>query len=363
MANIFREIGSDEEIFKDERVLLPEYLPEVLPHRESQVKDIALSLKPAASGSRSENIIITGKPGTGKTSTVRFVLNQLSDYSSRVAPVYVNCWEFSTRHSILSKIASSLGEFVPRRGIATDEIFERILEVVKKERKMPIVALDEIDRLMVSQYGQDKVLYDLIRAGENYGSPIGVIGIANSPDFLSRADQRIRSSLAQRRMEFKNYSPAELKDILSSRARLAFFPNSLDKEVVPVCAAHAGKHGGDARLGIGVLWKAGKAAERESAKKVLVRHCKQAFEATEELVKEDHSEALKPIELDILELLKSHGELATGELYGLISKKHSETDRTVRNYITNLESLGFIEAEEKQNEGGRGKRRILRIAP
>ncbi|MEM3555648.1 MAG: AAA family ATPase [Candidatus Micrarchaeia archaeon] len=352
--NIFRRISAEKEIFKDERALMPDYLPEVMPHREEQIKEIAFSLKGAAEGKRVENMLITGSSGTGKTSSVKYVFKQLQEYSQRVIPIYINCWEFSTRHSILSNIAQSLGEFLPRRGISTDEIIDRIAEVLKKEKKTPVIALDEVDRLFATQYDEEKVLYDLARGKELFSVNFGVVAITNSSEFLVKLDQRIKSSLVQKQLLFKQYSPIELKDILKSRAKLAFYPETLSEEVIPLCAARAAKNNGDARLAINLLWKAGKIAERENAEKVREEHVRKAFEE----VGDEEGKKLSGKEKEIYEFVKERGEVTSKELY---EKFKDETDRSIRNYVNRLCELGFLTAEEMKSKVGKGRTRLIKI--
>ena len=360
MANVFRQIDESGGIFKDERVLQPEFLPEELPHREAQKKDIAFALNAARHGSRPENVIAVGSPGTGKTVTVKLVMKELGESSAKVAPIYINCWEFSTRHAVLNKICMALGAFVPRRGIAADEILERIVEVLRKEKKVAVVALDEIDRLMAGRNEDERVLYDLLRAGETYGTAFGVVGITNNEDFMVKLDSRIRSSLAQKEVKFRRYDPGQLKDILGERAKLAFQHGVLNGEVVPVCAAYAAKNGGDARLGIAMLLKAGKIAEREGPRKVEVAHCRKAFASAEATVREERLSGLNEVERRILEIAGKEGVIS-GELYGTLAKEFKETDRTVRNYLDRLEALKLISVEERERGNGqKGNTRIIR---
>jgi len=353
MGNIFQEISGENEIFKDERVLMPEYLPEVLPHRENLIEEIAHALKGATKGGRVDNLLIIGTSGTGKTCSVRFVFRQLEEYSQKVLPIYVNCWEFNTRHSILNKIASALGEFIPRRGIASDEITDKIVELLSKEKKVPIVALDEMDRLFAGFHDEEHILYDLTRASEIFSVRIGVIGIMNNGELLAKMDQRIRSSLAQKQLVFKQYSPLELKDILGERAKLAFYEDALSDEIIPLCAAKAAKNNGDARLAISLLWKSGKIAEKENAKRIDERHVREAF--GELGTKNLDFEKLSQTERDIIKVLQERGELTSGELYKLLK---NETDRTVRNYLKRLQALNLIEIREAS---GRGLTRIIKI--
>jgi len=91
--NIFSKTSAEKEIFQGERALMPDYLPEVMPHREKQIEEIAYSLRGAAEGKRTENVLIFGTSGTRKTSSVTYVLKQLQEYSQKVVPIYVNCWE------------------------------------------------------------------------------------------------------------------------------------------------------------------------------------------------------------------------------------------------------------------------------
>jgi cell division control protein 6 len=354
--NIFKKISTENEIFQDERVLMPDYLPEVMPHREKQIEEVAYGLKGAAGGKKTENMLILGPSGTGKTSTVRYVLKQLQEYSQRVVPIYINCWESSTRHSVLNNIAMALGEFVPRRGISTDEITDRINEVLRKEKKTPIIALDEVDRLFASHNDEEKVLYDLARAKELFSTDFGVVAITNSNDFLVKLDQRIKNSLAQKQIVFNQYSPQELKDILKSRAKLAFCPESLSEEVVPLCAARAAKNNGDARLAINLLWKAGKIAERENAERVREEHVRKAFGEVGE--GETAGDRLQGREKEIFEFIRERGELTSSELY---EKFNDETDRSIRNYVSMLVSLNLITTETKGGVGKRGTTRIIKI--
>ena len=95
----------DETLFAREDVLLPEYLPEILPHRESQIQVIADNIKPAAFGRKPENSFIFGAPGIGKTATAKFIFRQFEEFSERVKTIYINCWDYRTSHAVLSKIA------------------------------------------------------------------------------------------------------------------------------------------------------------------------------------------------------------------------------------------------------------------
>ncbi|VVC04176.1 ORC1-type DNA replication protein [Candidatus Burarchaeum australiense] len=362
-SNLFAKGRAESRIFRDERVLLPEYLPDVLPHRDREISGLVAALQGAAEGEGSENVLLTGPPGTGKTSTARYVLRELQDYSSRVVTLYVNCWEVGTRHGVLTRLANALELVTPRRGVATDEIMERLAEALGKSGKAIVIVLDEVDRLFAAKYEEWRVLYDLSRGNELFSARIGLISITNNEDITAGMDVRVKSSLVQRHVKFSRYSPVELKDILRERAKLAFLPDALHPEVMPLCAAMAAKRGGDARIALNILWRAGKLAERENAGQVSIEHARRVRDevASEQPTREEIEPRLEGFEKKIYELVKEKGEMTSGELYRLLDA----SERTAGEHVSRLEKLGVLETrllETKEETGGvRGKTRLIFI--
>ncbi|VVC00411.1 ORC1-type DNA replication protein [uncultured archaeon] len=360
--NIFRRAAPENHIFRNEEALFPDFLPEQLPGREHEIKELVYCLQPAAEKRQPEHALLVGPPGTGKTSTARFVLKELTEYSQRPLPLYINCWEYSSRFAIFTMLADALGEFLPRRGIAADEVFSRIVEIAKKEERVPIIILDEVDRLESTQEGI-QVLYDLCRASEVHSLKTGVIAITNDEQFNTRLDNRIRSSFIQHTLKFSAYGVPQLKEILIQRAEIAFMPDALDKDVAPLCAAMAFKRGGDARVALALLLSAGKAAERENAPRVLIQHVRKVEEQTLHSAAVSKAERKLPemdeVDARIVELAKEAGKsgIESGVLYSKMKRLVGE--RALRNRIDALEKSGIIVAEDKQLSQGRT--RVIRV--
>ncbi|MBI5229525.1 AAA family ATPase [Candidatus Micrarchaeota archaeon] len=358
MKNLFEETeGEKAGIFKNESALLPDYLPEALPGRENEIKEIAFSLKPAASGRKPLSFFVFGPTGTGKTSSARYVLRELSEYSNRVLPLYVNCWEYSTRQAVLGKLVEALQIMIPRRGVAGEELLKRSIEILGKEKKIPVVILDEVDRLILG--GEEKILYDFVRADENFGIPFGVVGVTNKYEALARLDDRIRSSLG-RELEFKPYSPIVLKEILRERAKIAFAPSACSEKIIALCAAAGAKAGGDARIALETLWTAGRNAERKGRKEIKEEDVKGAVHEKSVMRIKQAIDSLNEDEKLIVEILRKERDktIYSSELYEKFLKIKKETERNIRNSISSLEGKSLVRS--KVVGGGKeGRRRKL----
>lgn len=337
-------------IFKNEAALKADFVPQSLPGRESEMSEIVFSLKPAFEGSKARNLLLFGPPGTGKTSCVKRIFDSFNEESKRTKAIFINCWQNPTRNSVLARVAEAVGEPLPRRGLGTDEVFERVAQSFKMQRASCIIALDESDRLLHNH--EDAVIYDVLRSEFT----AGVICITNDEEFLQKIDERIASSLQPLAIEFARYSPLVLKKILSERAKIAFHPGACPEEIIALVAAYASKLGGDARVALEALWQCGKNAEARDSNMIETRDF--------EKLKENPSmkkrlEGLSETEEKIIELLgKSEGKsMLSRELYAGLGLN----ERTVRNYLGLLESKKIISVESAPLRGGRTSKITLLV--
>ncbi|MFH7880610.1 MAG: AAA family ATPase, partial [Candidatus Aenigmatarchaeota archaeon] len=200
-------------VFKNEEALYPEYLPNSLPHRENQIKFLADCINILAKNQKPSNIFVYGPPGVGKTAVVKFVIREFENYSG-IKCIYINCWEFNTSFSIIFEILRQIGIFSPRRGIAKDEIFLKLVEYLEKSKNNLVVALDEIDILIKKD---QEVIYDLLRIGNYTKQKILLIFISNNKYILKDLEERIKSSLDLEEIEFRPYTFLEMKEIVEER--------------------------------------------------------------------------------------------------------------------------------------------------
>ncbi|MEW5996959.1 MAG: AAA family ATPase [Candidatus Micrarchaeota archaeon] len=355
--NVFRGLearGAERGVFRNEDAFNPEFLPEQVIGRENEIWEMAFNLKPVGERRRPTSMVLYGPPGTGKTCCTRHVLKELMEYTQRAEPIYINCWRHSTRTAVLSVILEKFDAIMPRRGVSADELLQRLVELMRKGTKIPIIVLDEADALIDEEEGG--LFYDLLRMGETEKLNVGVIAITNREDMLSLLDRRIRSSLMQAEVEFKRYTPGELKEILKDRAKVGLVPGSWDEEALGVCAAFAGKNGGDARVGITLLWLAGRRAEAGSGR-ITVKEVEESKNRVLQEIKEKKAELLDENDRELLEIVKAKGRATSGEIYSMFS---GVSERAIREHLGKLESMGLIETENITEEGKKGRTRVFR---
>lgn len=374
LEDIF-EAAVASRIFRNREILLPDYIPDELPHREAEIRRLAMTLAPSLRGEKPNNVFIYGLTGTGKTAVTKYVLKRLREKASnlgvRVVPIYVNVRHRETPYRVIADIAEAVGLRVPFTGLSTGEVYRRLVRYLSRKRGVYIVVLDEID-FLVRKHGDD-LLYRLTRINEELeNSRVSLIGITNSTTFLDHLDPRVRSSLGEEEIVFAPYNAEQLRDILEKRAAEAFQPGVLEEDVIPLCAALAAREHGDARRALDLLRVSGELAEREGARLVTARH---VMRARMEIEKDRVAEVVRTLPLHgklvLAAILETTGggrlTATTGEVYDSYKKLVSllglemVTFRRVSGIIAELDMLGIIRARNI-SRGRYGKTRIIEVA-
>jgi archaeal cell division control protein 6 len=374
LDNIFEKAATVKALVKNRRTLTIDYVPEKLPFRDEETKTIAQALSVVLREARPSNLLLFGKPGTGKTAVVKNVIERLRKKAKEleidVIVPFINTKTANTAYKVLYEIAEDMGiNKVEKKlqvhftGLSMGEATDRILDFIQKKKFHVILVMDEIDSL-VDKNGDD-ILYNFTRANERIceGGFISLIGISNSLTFKDKLDPRVRSSLSEEEMVFNPYTIEQLQRILSDRSKLAFNDDIISDAVINLCAAMAGKENGDARRAIDLLRVAAEIAERERVIKVEEKHIRLAQEKIE---RDTNYEVLKNstthTKLVIVAIIKSKNG-NTGEVYEIYSSlcTHSEqeplTQRRITQIISELDQLGLITSNVvSQGRYGRSQR-------
>lgn len=371
---IFQQHIRPKSLFRGGKdVLRSSYIPDVLPHREEQIDQLASVLVTALEGQRPSNILLFGKTGTGKTATIKYVGKELERANSEegnVHFIYMNCEVVDTQYGILQNLGnlfiSDFEERIPFTGWSTERVYHILRDKIDETNRIIIIVLDEIDKL-VSKSGDD-VLYHLCRINDDLkNSRVSVIGISNDLKFTEFLDPRVRSSLSEERMVFPPYNAEQLRDILSQRASLAFDENLLEPSVIPLCAALAAQEHGDARRALDLLRVAAELAERHHLSVVTES---EVVKAKNKIELDCVTEAVRTLPLQsklvlmgvVLNEEKGNAKLTTGDLYETYKELCQctsvaiLTQRRVTDLISELDMLGLIHARVKSfGRGGRTK--------
>jgi cell division control protein 6 len=374
LDDVFENFVKGAKLFKDREVLRHDYLPDKLPHRESQIRLLGGAVAPVLKDARCSNIFIYGQTGTGKTAVTKYVLshleNKAKEYGASVRFCYVNCRMTGTEYRIFANLSQSVGLTVPFTGLSVGEVFDRFRVGLDSSKTLFIVVLDEVDALIKDR--GDNLLYELTRINETLRkSRVSIIGISNDLRLKEFLDPRVFSSLSEEEMIFRPYDASELRNILLERSKLSFNEGSLSEAALNVCSALAAAEHGDARRALDLLRVAGEVAERQGAEMITEEHVKEAEKSIE------HNrvvEALKNLTLHsklvLLSVYQSNkSSVTTGEIYDVYNKLCGElgagllTQRRLGTLVNELDVMGLLNAKVvSMGRYGRTKKIRLEIS-
>ncbi|MEM1644195.1 MAG: cell division control protein Cdc6, partial [Desulfurococcaceae archaeon] len=131
--DIIREELEKKSVFRGKESLTPEFLPEKLPHREEQLRELVAMFKHLAisPGSFSQKVLLVGSVGTGKTVTARIFgrdfTRALFKQGLSVKYVHINCHRNRQLYNIVLDIARQMNVLLPNRGLSAWEMYLAIL--------------------------------------------------------------------------------------------------------------------------------------------------------------------------------------------------------------------------------------------
>ncbi len=373
------DLLAESKVFAKREVLSPHYTPQKLVFREKEINNIERALAPSLKGERGRNLFVYGRTGTGKTSCTKYVINEVKDIPNTRARIsYVNCRVYNTRFRVLNKIISDHMPTYARRGYGTVDLYEKLTNWIEEDSKILVVALDEIDVVK----DLDDLVYTLTRINSDIrAGGVTIIGISNKVSFKEELDPRSLSTLYESELVFSPYYSNELYAIIKERAKEGFRAGVVSDEVLHYIAASAAKEGGDARLMLKVLSKAGELADEAGSEAVGMQQAEVAVKVSESDIAYDLIVSLpehqKLVLYSIVLLAGSGGSykkltdgvdtyLFSGEVYNRYKSiseglhKAPKSERWYRNYITELEMQGLIMSFDS-GKGIRGHTKLIKL--
>ena len=344
--NLFKDkLSNSESLFQNELALDTEYIPKLLPFRESQQKYIASCINLLIQGKLGKNLIITGSPGIGKTALIKYMIKELQETSldEQITPVYINCWKKDSSYKIALEICAQINyKFTHNKD--TDQLLKETLKILNK--KPVLLCFDEIDKSADYNF-----LYTLLE--ELYKKTL--VLITNNVKLPSQLDERIRSRLVPELINFEPYTLDETKAILQQRIEYAFIPNAFKEDVLDLISLKTYSLK-DIRYGLFMLRESGNIAESDSSRFITLAHAQSALEKINDF---SSNLDLKDEHKIILELIKENSGQTTKDLFEIYrSKKGALSYSAFYKNIKQLESKNLLLTKEL-NKGHAGRALIV----
>ncbi len=350
----------DQTLFKDSNLFELDHIPEHFLHRDAQLQALMYCIKPALGGSRPLNSLCVGAPGTGKTTAVLKIFEEIEKHTQKIVPVIVNCQVNSTKYAVFSHIFKKLIGFAPpTSGVSFKKVFGEVAKHLAEKEKVLVVALDDMNYLFYENEANE-VLYPLLRAHEtNPGARVGVIAVLSDTGVPHILDPKVESVFLPEEIKFPQYSYDEIRDILSNRAKLGFYPDVLDNSVLEKITERT-SFLGDLRVGIDLLKRAALNAEKRAGRTISPDDVESAYEKSRLVHLSYVMRALKSDEKLLLGLIADSPQSNSGEIYEKFHEKTTLGYTSFYEMLNKLSSVKLIDADFT-GKGSRGRSRTVKL--
>lgn len=268
-VDIFEDLLNKACIFKDERKLDMNFIPDELPHRNKELSLLSQLFLTLLTNPNeiSRKILVTGKTGIGKTVTVKLFGTLLIEAAKKknisINYIHVNCRKERTSYKVMIKIIRSINKNFPKRGYSPQDLLEIINDFLNTHNFHILIILDELNYLIKND---NDLIYSLTRINDdsfNVPQRVSIIGIVRDLSCINNLDNSTLSTLQRNIIRFENYTSDQIFDILKYRAEISLKKNALSDELIEMISDIVSMKG-DIRYGLNLLWKAGKIAENKN---------------------------------------------------------------------------------------------------
>jgi orc1/cdc6 family replication initiation protein len=338
-------LKGDESIFKNPVALEFDYMPKEIPYRENEQHYIADCIKPLFMQRNGRNLLVFGGAGIGKSLAVKKIIEELSEKTDDIYPVYINCWQKNTSFKIMNEICKQIGyQFTHNKN--TEELFEVAKKIINKSSAVFI--FDEVDRCEDTDY-----LYYILE--EIYKKTI--LLVTNFREWSANLDMRISSRLNLDLLEFRKYNENEVLGIIRRRIELAFNSGVFSEPAIRLISKKTSQEG-DIRYALFLLLEAGNIAEKSSSRSVSEADVLSAIEKRKQFFLKP-TDSLTESDKKIMEIIEENKKIKSGDAYKIFSDSGGQgTYKTFQRAVKKLEKDNFI-STEKVSGGSEGKTTYL----
>jgi len=276
LKRIYAEVEKENLLFANKTFLDNLTLPSQIIGRERKAKELVRFLLGYKQGFVVPFVSVYGRSGSGKSTVVKFVCENLDE--DGISYAFVNLRKARTVFGCANLILRELGQASLKSAQGINTAIEQISSAVEQglsnmknnnNTKLFVLVLDEFDVLLYDKRGKPSdFIYKLLVMEEKLrekGYLMCIVAISNNVMSDYEVDDRVRSRIGTSEVFFEPYTKQAVIAILKDRAAKAF-SQPVDSEILQYCADQSSQEHGDARRAIDLLRVAAEIAGKRGEK-------------------------------------------------------------------------------------------------
>ncbi len=285
LRRISTEVEKENELFANKKFLDNLTLPSQIIGREKRSKELVRFLLGYKQGLVVPFVSVYGRSGSGKSTVVKFICENLDD--ENISYAFVNLRKVRTVFGCANLILTELGQPSLKSAQGINTAIENISDAIEQRlsdnnnnnnknnkggtntAKLFTLVLDEFDVLLHDKRGKPSdFTYKLLVMEEKLrekGYLMCIVAISNNVMSDYEIDDRVRSRIGTSEVFFEPYTQQAVLAILKDRAAEAF-SQPVDSEILQYCAYQSSQQHGDARRAIDLLRVAAEIAGKKGEK-------------------------------------------------------------------------------------------------
>jgi len=263
-----RRYLEDEQLVKSEQLNVFEQIFNTNV-RDAEIKELSSHFAPIFRNDHPCHIAIWGKTGTGKTLTLTYFLNLLTEMCRQediaIRHVHLDLSNPRPCFRALNDLACLLNASKRyEKGISLEEMMFRIEKKLSTYHGHLVLFIDEVDNV---RHDKDNFLTFLVRRlPQQIPAKLTLVLVSNRLDWPDHLDPRVKSFLRMNELVFEPYDALDLQRILRIRVEKALSGQALEEGVIEKIAALASRQHGDARKAVQLLAKSAYLAEKAGSR-------------------------------------------------------------------------------------------------
>ena len=259
-----RRFLDDEQLIRSEQLAVLEEIFNANV-RDTEIRELSSHFAAILRDDHPCHLAIWGKTGTGKTLTLSYFLNLLSEMclAKKISMRYehLDLSNPTPCFRALNDLACLLNASKRyQKGISLEEMMIRIETKLADYQGYLILFVDEVDNI---RRDKDNFMTFLVRRlPQRIPAKLILVFVSNRLDWPDHLDPRVKSFLKLNELIFKPYDAIDLQHILRIRVEKSLNPEAIEAGVIEKIAAMASRDHGDARRAVALLAKSAYLAEK-----------------------------------------------------------------------------------------------------